>query len=370
MISLVATFGLWVLERRAAIGWLLTMLVLAAALVVLNARFITPHMIDAFVPHAEPSAQFKRWHGMSMLASTIEAALSFSLARGSAGCFQMDPQPRIHLLFRDIMSAPPQTPTLAVLAGGAGSRMGQPKALLRIDGRPILEFILNQTAWRGPTLLVTSPTCEHPPGCEAFDREVTDPVADQGPLRGLLTALQGCRTQRLILISVDMPQIADAQLAWLRLRLEQDSADVAGIMLRTSGPNTAAYRTLTKDLSPPLVLPPATSSVESGRDRKGASAPAKPPPPPSPGVPVAGEKLRRNLRGSQIEPFPSIWHIDAATRIEAMLDQGERSMQALAKQDWVQVLDTPGEWPAEIWTNLNNRQDLQSWLKRSSRAGG
>jgi uncharacterized membrane protein len=75
MIALVATFGLWVLERRAAIGWLLTMLVVAAALVVLNARFITPHMVDAFVPHAEPSTEFKRWHGMSMLASTIEAAL-------------------------------------------------------------------------------------------------------------------------------------------------------------------------------------------------------------------------------------------------------------------------------------------------------
>ena len=34
--------------------------------------------------------------------------------------------------------------TLAILAGGAGSRMGMPKAELRIGGRPILEHLLDR----------------------------------------------------------------------------------------------------------------------------------------------------------------------------------------------------------------------------------
>src|SRR5438552_17571218 len=81
--------------------------------------------------------------------------------------------------------------TRAILAGGEGSRMGKPKALLEINGRPILAYLLEQFAWPGPTLLVTAPGREKPPGHELFSREVVDPVAGEGPLRGILTALEG-----------------------------------------------------------------------------------------------------------------------------------------------------------------------------------
>src|ERR1700721_4778762 len=84
--------------------------------------------------------------------------------------------------------------TLAVLAGGEGRRMGLPKQNLEINGRPILEFLLNQFAWPGPTLLVTAPSRRHPPGAHLFYAEAVDAIENQGPLRGVLTALENAST--------------------------------------------------------------------------------------------------------------------------------------------------------------------------------
>src|SRR4051794_29668278 len=95
--------------------------------------------------------------------------------------------------------------TLAILAGGAGSRMGRAKGELRIAGEPILEYLLDRFDWPGPTMLVTAPGREHPTGWARFTREVTDPVSDQGPLRGILTALENATTEVVIVTPVDMP---------------------------------------------------------------------------------------------------------------------------------------------------------------------
>src|SRR2546430_17661938 len=80
-------------------------------------------------------------------------------------------------------------PTLALLAGGAGTRMGKPKAWLEFNGKPILEHLLDRWRWPGETILITSPSRENPPGSLRFNREIIDAVPDQGPLRGMLTAL-------------------------------------------------------------------------------------------------------------------------------------------------------------------------------------
>src|SRR5688572_13975666 len=104
--------------------------------------------------------------------------------------------------------------TLAVLAGGAGSRMGRPKALLEVGGKPILEFLLDRLDWPGPTLLVTAPGRRRPPGAARFDREAVDEVADEGPLRGVYTALTHATTPALVVIAVDMPAVERADLEW------------------------------------------------------------------------------------------------------------------------------------------------------------
>lgn len=93
--------------------------------------------------------------------------------------------------------------------------MGQPKSALQIHGQPILRFLLDWFQWPGPTMVVTAPGREHPPGCESFDLEAVDPESGQGPLRGILTALQNSPTSAVIVTTVDMPCVHPLQLHWL-----------------------------------------------------------------------------------------------------------------------------------------------------------
>jgi molybdopterin-guanine dinucleotide biosynthesis protein A len=121
--------------------------------------------------------------------------------------------------------------TLAILAGGRGSRMGGPKSHLRIGGRAILEWLLEQFDWPGPTMLVTAPACRNPPGARRFEVEVVDPTDDEGPLRGIHTALASATTDIVLITPVDMPRIGREQLAWLADQL----GEASGVMCERSG---------------------------------------------------------------------------------------------------------------------------------------
>lgn len=192
------------------------------------------------------------------------------------------------------------TCTLTVLAGGEGSRMGRPKGLITIAGRPILETLLQQLQWTGPTLLVTAPGRERPPGWRGFDREVSDPVAGEGPLRGILTALSHLQTPAAWILTVDMPAITAAQLAYLTDQLDQ-RPEALGVLLRR------------------------------------------------------GDGMQPRL-----EPFPCILRAAARVLVAARLQAGQRSIYPLGQDPRFAVVDEPG-WPAETWTNLNHPADLQAF---------
>ena len=184
--------------------------------------------------------------------------------------------------------------TLAVLAGGEGRRMGRAKGLLEIGGRPILQYLLERWAWDGPTLLVTAPGREHPPGWEQFDREVADPVSDLGPLRGVLTALEHAVTPFVLLATVDMPRIERSQLQWLAAALA-DRPGALGVMLK---------------------------------------------------------------RGEQVEPFPSAYCLGAAIVVRAHLRGSRRSVHGLLTDGSFEALAAPAEWESTTWVNLNWPQDM------------
>ncbi|MEO6436481.1 MAG: molybdenum cofactor guanylyltransferase [Tepidisphaeraceae bacterium] len=198
--------------------------------------------------------------------------------------------------------------TLAVLAGGEGSRMGTPKANLSVGDRSILRWLLDRWQWSGPTLLVTTPGREKPPGSEQFDREVTDTVAGEGPLRGLATALAAVRTPIIVVATCDMPHMENRQFCWL--------ADA-------------------------LIARRATSWMVMTRS------------------PVTGGEIT----GGEIEPFPCAIQRTARKAIESHLASGARSLHSLASLAGVEVIPAPDEWPASAWTNLNTREDYDRFIK-------
>jgi molybdopterin-guanine dinucleotide biosynthesis protein A len=200
----------------------------------------------------------------------------------------------------------PATVTLAILAGGAGSRMGRAKGELRVGDRPILAHLLERLEWPGPTLLVTAPGRERPPACERFDREVSDPVAGEGPLRGVMTALDAAATDAVVLATVDMPGVTRDVLIHLLAALRPGM--LGAMCERTTGD------------------------------------------------------------GPQIEPFPSAFRRAAAEVVRGQLGRRRRSVWSLSSDARFAVVPAPPSWPAAVWTNLNRPEDVAAFARANAGA--
>ena len=189
---------------------------------------------------------------------------------------------------------------LAILAGGEGSRMGSPKGELRLGGRPILSVLRERFDWPGPTLVVTAPGREHPTGWELFDREVPDPSVGEGPLRGVLTALENAPAGIVVVTAVDMPLVSRAQLEWVvaELRGRPDAV---------------------------CVMP-----------------------------------MQRRDEVRQVQPFPSAFRVEAAPLVRLLLAKNRRSLHGLLNDLSVFAVDAPAEWGDAVWTNLNTPADLDA----------
>jgi molybdopterin-dependent oxidoreductase alpha subunit len=190
--------------------------------------------------------------------------------------------------------------TLAVLSGGAGTRMGLPKAWLQLNNRPILQHLHQSLAWPGPTLLVTVPARRQPPGYELFQSEVVDPV-EQGPLRGILTALEHSTTSQTIIIPLDMPYLRIQHLQWFANSLEENS-ELLGLI------------------------------------------------------------SQRSIDGKlQIEPLPLAARPTAKKIIAEQLQSPDHSLHALSHHPRFALKPAPSNWPPQIWTNLNYPTDLPNF---------
>lgn len=184
--------------------------------------------------------------------------------------------------------------------------MGLPKTELSIGSEPILAYLLKRSRWDGPTLLVIAPHTGLPAGAECFDLVAADPVAGQGPLRGVLTALENAGTPIVVIATVDMPGIASTQLHHLCAMLRR-------------------------------------------RPRCHA--------------------LMFHQRGTfdAIEPFPSAYRSkQAIALVRAQLQAANLSVRDLARHAGVKVLPAPANWQQSVWTNLNTPSDLKQFLQPES----
>ncbi|OTA42085.1 MAG: hypothetical protein A6D92_01675 [Symbiobacterium thermophilum] len=100
-----------------------------------------------------------------------------------------------------------------ILAGGRSSRMGRNKALLALDGKPLIQRQVERlSAWFRQVVIVTNT-----PGEYAFlgVPMVSDRVPGLGPLAGVEAGLQASRYEHAFFCAVDMPFINEALVRFM-----------------------------------------------------------------------------------------------------------------------------------------------------------
>jgi molybdopterin-guanine dinucleotide biosynthesis protein A len=101
----------------------------------------------------------------------------------------------------------------AVLAGGLSRRMGEPKAVVELAGRPLVSRVVSTVGSAGLVpIVVAKPDSPLPPlDC----RVLSEPSDPRHPLNGLLTALRASAGRGVVAIACDMPLVPARLLSWL-----------------------------------------------------------------------------------------------------------------------------------------------------------
>jgi len=157
--------------------------------------------------------------------------------------------------------------TAAVLAGGRSQRMGVDKTLLLFDGEPLVRRVAETAALICHHVVVVTnrPDTIRQAGLPAPVQVLTDEVAYQGPLGGLVTALAQSTDEWVLALAADMPWLEPSVIR--ALWEARDGAQIV-VPVGEKGPEPllALYHT--------SCLPEARRVLASGRRRLMALVPA------------------------------------------------------------------------------------------------
>jgi molybdopterin-guanine dinucleotide biosynthesis protein A len=126
-----------------------------------------------------------------------------------------------------------------ILAGGESSRMGRDKALLELDGVPLLVRTarLVESVAGSPTV-VGNPEAYRSLGL----RVIADDCPGAGPLGGIATALRASSAPWNLVVACDLPYLTRSWLAYLISRaLASDADAVLPMNVRGAEPLCAMY---------------------------------------------------------------------------------------------------------------------------------
>jgi len=147
--------------------------------------------------------------------------------------------------------------TVAVQAGGRSSRMGSDKALLRLDGIPLIERLLQRVSGLGEEILITT---NRPQDYQYLGlRMASDPEPGAGALHGLHTALEAARGQTVLVLACDMPFVSRPLLEHM-LRLAE-AADL--VVPRRGGEYEPLHAVYSKGC-----LPALEAALQQGERRR------------------------------------------------------------------------------------------------------
>lgn len=103
--------------------------------------------------------------------------------------------------------------TVAILAGGQSRRMGTNKSFVQLDGKPIIQHVIERIqTLRLPTILITNTPEAYAP----FQLPIyTDVLPGNGSLGGIYTALSYSTTPYTLCVGCDMPLLQPDLLQYL-----------------------------------------------------------------------------------------------------------------------------------------------------------
>lgn len=110
-----------------------------------------------------------------------------------------------------------------VLAGGRSSRMGRDKALILIEGKPLLQRVCQVALHCTPTVYVVTPWIQRyaaivPPTCHRIQEQtMAGETSTQGPLIGFAQGLAQVQADWVLLLACDLPYLqAEVLQQWSR----------------------------------------------------------------------------------------------------------------------------------------------------------
>lgn len=99
-----------------------------------------------------------------------------------------------------------------ILAGGKSSRMGEDKGLMLLDGKPMIQHMIDAVNTITDAVIIVANN-------EAYSRfgvpVFKDEIKDKGPLAGIYTGLKHSKAEKNIIVSCDTPYITQDLLQFL-----------------------------------------------------------------------------------------------------------------------------------------------------------
>ncbi len=134
--------------------------------------------------------------------------------------------------------------TAIILAGGKSSRMGQDKAMLPVDGVPLLLRVYQVAAACADTVYVVTPWEERyqnllPPNClfireELLMGEAKGELQTHGPIIGFAQGLAQVKTEWVLLLACDLPKLrVEILQAWIE-KLDGVREDASAFLVHHS----------------------------------------------------------------------------------------------------------------------------------------
>ena len=130
-----------------------------------------------------------------------------------------------------------------ILAGGKSSRMGTDKGLLLIEGKAMIQYVIEQMQPIFENLVIVSNNPEY----EKFGLEVIpDLIKDIGPAGGIYTALKHSDSQLNFVVSCDMPFVTKEAIEFIVTNSNESQI----VLLENQGRLEPLFGIYSKDCEP------------------------------------------------------------------------------------------------------------------------